>query len=77
MTIFMRLYIDSAEVSILGPLLKTGVFHGVTTNPLILKQAGVPMKQLSLLANRGFALGVKELFLQSWGEDVASLQPRR
>lgn len=70
----MRLYIDSAEVSILGPLLKTGVFHGVTTNPLILKQAGIPMKQLSLLADRVFALGVKELFLQSWGEDVSSLQ---
>jgi len=70
----MKLYIDSAEVSLLGPLLVTGVFHGVTTNPLILKQAGVPMKHLSQFADRLFAMGVKELFLQSWGEDAASLQ---
>ncbi len=51
----MRLYIDSAEISSLGPLLKTGVFHGVTTNPLILKQAGIPMKQIPRLADRVFA----------------------
>jgi transaldolase len=69
----MRLYIDSAEVTRIGPLMKTGVFHGVTTNPLILKQAGVAMKQLAPFADRVFALGVKELFLQSWGEDAPSL----
>jgi transaldolase len=69
----MRFYIDSAEVSLLEPLLKTGVFHGVTTNPLILRQAGVATKQLSTLTDRVFALGARELFLQSWGEDVVSL----
>jgi transaldolase len=70
----MKLYIDSADGSALESLLRTGVFHGVTTNPLILKQAGVSVKELPLFAERVFALGAKELFLQSWGEERSKLE---
>ncbi|RJR32221.1 MAG: transaldolase [Desulfobacteraceae bacterium] len=70
----MKLYVDSAERTAIESLLKTGVFYGVTTNPLILKQAGISMKQLPLLADQAFSSGARELFLQSWGESAALLQ---
>ena len=70
----MRFYIDSADISTLEALCKTGVFYGVTTNPLILRQAGVKMDQLPSFAERVFAMGAKELFFQSWGEDAAALE---
>lgn len=69
----MRLYIDSADLFALETLLRSGVFHGVTTNPLILKQAGVRVKEIKGFAERVLALGARELFFQSWGEDEAAL----
>jgi len=70
----MKFYIDSAERGAIESLLKMGVFHGVTTNPLILKQTGMRMKQLPDFAGEVFTLGARELFLQSWGESAALLQ---
>jgi len=71
----MKFYIDSAHISIIESLMKTGVFHGVTTNPLILRKDGVPLHpaQLSDFARRVLDLGVRELFFQSWGEDSVTL----
>ncbi len=37
----MRLFLDSANLTRLEPLLRTGVFYGVTTNPLILRESGL------------------------------------
>jgi transaldolase len=65
----MKLYVDSAYLSIVETLMKTGVFYGVTTNPVILKDSGVRLAQLSEFANRLIGLGVKEIFFQSWGQD--------
>ncbi|HOV85743.1 MAG TPA: transaldolase family protein [Syntrophobacteraceae bacterium] len=72
----MKLYIDSARVSVIESFMKTGVFHGVTTNPHLLKEAGVPPERLSELARQVFDLGAGEVFFQSWGEDAAALHLR-
>lgn len=72
----MRFYIDSADLPSIESLMKTGVFHGVTTNPLILQAAGVRLAGLTDLAKRLFDLGAKELFLQSWGGDGRALYER-
>jgi len=44
-------------------------FFGVTTNPVILKAAGVRLAQLPEFADRVLGLGAKEIFFQSWGQD--------
>ncbi|MEW6666930.1 MAG: hypothetical protein AB1512_17140 [Thermodesulfobacteriota bacterium] len=35
----MKLHIDSADTNAMEALMKTGVFCGVTTNPVLLKEA--------------------------------------
>ena len=35
-----RLYVDSADVDAVSPLLSGSLVHGVTTNPTILERAG-------------------------------------
>ncbi len=69
----MRLYIDSAQILVVESLMKTGLFYGVTTNPLILREAGLSMSGLSDFAHRVLDLGGREVFFQSWGEDGATL----
>ena len=69
----MKILIDSARIPVIESLMKTCLFHGVTTNPLILKDAGVNLSQLPRLAESVFALGAKELYFQSWGNDAAEL----
>jgi len=69
----MRLYLDSADLGQVIPLLQTGVFYGVTTNPLILRQNKVRMSQLGGFAKAVLGNGARELFLQSWGADAQAL----
>jgi transaldolase len=69
----MKFYIDSGRIADIASLMATGVFHGVTTNPLILRDAGVRPEHTAGFAAELFARGVGELFLQSWGDDVAAL----
>lgn len=69
----MRFYLDSARKSEVKPLLATGVFYGVTTNPLILREASVRAGQLAEFADWVFGLEAREVFFQSWGEDQATL----
>lgn len=70
-----RLFLDSAEVSAWERLLPTGIFHGVTTNPLLLERAGLAceVEVLARLARRASELGVREIHLQTWGDDAAAL----
>jgi transaldolase len=69
----MKLYIDSADRKVLESLMKIGVFHGVTTNPLILKAGGIRLAALAEFAGRVFAMGAHEIFFQSWGRDATAL----
>lgn len=69
----MKLYVDSADLSIITPLLGTGAFYGVTTNPLLLRDAGVTPSALPDFVARVTDLGAREVFLQSWGEDASDL----
>ncbi|MBK8166680.1 MAG: transaldolase [bacterium] len=71
-----RLFLDSADVGAWERLLPTGIFHGVTTNPLLLARAGLPctVETLADLAARARAFQVREIQLQTWGtgdEDMA------
>jgi len=68
-----RLYLDSADPDTWEEHLPTKVFHGVTTNPLLLERSGQPCTERNLadLAARAGDLGAREIHLQTWGGTVA------
>ena len=72
----MRLYLDSADLESVLPLLQTGVFYGVTTNPLILRESSTRMSELQNFAKAVLEAGAKEVYFQSWGEDADTLLQR-
>ena len=59
-----HLYIDSADLDELSKCLPHPVIHGVTTNPTILKRAGVTRAALPGLFEKLFKLGVKQVQAQ-------------
>lgn len=65
----LSLLIDSADPKSWKELWSLGLFQGITTNPSLLKRAGVPctLEALADLAKEAWALGCPELHLQSWG----------
>lgn len=69
----MRLYLDSADLERLSPLLETGIFYGVTTNPLLLREAGLRKGQLAAFAEGVLGQGAREVYLQSWGAETRQL----
>ena len=70
-----RLYLDSADPAAWEDLLPLGLFHGVTTNPLLLDRADQECTPANLarLGDRAFALGAREIHLQAWGADADQL----
>ncbi len=65
----LRLYLDTADPAQWQRLLPLGLFHGVTTNPLLLERAGqaCTLDNLNTLAQMASNLGCKEIHLQTWG----------
>lgn len=66
----LRLYLDTADITAWDRWLPVGIFHGVTSNPLLLEKAKVPctIESLTALATKAFELGAQEVQLQTWGE---------
>lgn len=56
----IRLFLDTADTQQWQHWLPTGLFYGVTTNPLLLErdQVTCSVSQLKALASLAFALGV-------------------
>ena len=59
-----HLYLDSADLSELRACLPHPVIHGVTTNPTLLKRAGVGRDALSGLLQTAIDLGAKQVQAQ-------------
>ncbi len=74
----LRLYLDTAEVCLWNEWMPTGVFYGVTSNPLLLQRASIPcsVELLGELAAQAFALGAQEVQMQTWGHTVRDLVER-
>jgi TalC/MipB family fructose-6-phosphate aldolase len=66
----VRLYLDSADRTALAPLLETGLFGGVTTNPLILQRAGVRLAEVPALVEWLLARCSGEVFVQTSADGV-------
>ena len=67
----LQLLLDSADPKVWEEWFPSGLFTGITTNPTLLRHAGIPctVRRLADLAARAEQLGVKMLHLQSWGSD--------
>lgn len=72
----MRLYLDSADTDQWNRLLPSGIFYGVTTNPLLAARAGLDYGQInwSELARRVCDFGGSELHGQIVGDEIAALR---
>ena len=71
----LRFYLDTADTETHRQWLPTGLFYGVTCNPLLLERANVPCttNRLAKLANQACELGAQEVHLQAWGDTSAKL----
>ncbi len=71
----MRLFLDTADVSTWETWLPTGLFYGVTTNPLLLERAGqaCTITHLNNLMALALDYGIQEVQLQTWGDRVETL----
>ncbi len=71
----IRLFLDSADIEQWQIWLPTGLFYGITTNPLLLERAEVPctIQQLKHLTFQALSLGVQEIQLQTWGTTIDEL----
>ncbi|WP_353808104.1 transaldolase family protein [Agromyces sp. SYSU T00194] len=67
------LYVDSADVDRVGPLLRDGLVAGVTTNPTILERGGRRIGDLPELYARWVEEGAGEVFFQTWGDSTAEM----
>jgi transaldolase len=72
----VRLYLDTADRAAAEPLLATGLFTGVTTNPTILQRASLGVSDIPGIYRWALGAGAREVFFQAWGEDTASLVDR-
>ena len=65
----MKLYLDTADTTAWDDLMPTGMFYGITTNPLLAVRAGLdyPNINWSDMAARARDLGAKELHAQVFG----------
>lgn len=72
----MHLYLDTADRAAAEPLLGTGLFAGLTTNPTILQRASRGVADIADIHAWAQAAGAREIFFQAWGEDTATLLDR-
>ncbi|MFV0334152.1 MAG: transaldolase family protein [Tropicimonas sp.] len=63
----MKLYLDTADAKQIERHLATGLFSGVTCNPVILKAAGLTPDTAHVLYNQATAAGAEQVFLQTFG----------
>ena len=73
-----RFFLDTADVREWEDLLPLGIFHGVTTNPVLLERAGVPctVEATTSLAKTAFDLRAREFMIQSWGGSADALESK-
>lgn len=69
----MKLYLDTADPAETNRFLGTGLFEGVTCNPVILRAAGLGPSTAVQYHRTAVAAGARRVFLQTFGEGVDAL----
>jgi len=68
-----HLYLDSADLAALRACLPHPAVHGVTTNPSLLRRAGVPQAALPDLLKALLALGARQVQAQVASQDAQGM----
>lgn len=69
----MAIYIDSADRYVVEPLLRLGIFRGITTNPTILKKSHLAQDDLRVVYDWATGAGAEQVFMQTRGVDTAEI----
>lgn len=69
----LHLYIDSADLGDLGAILPHPLVHGITTNPTLLRRAGVAPDAMPALLGQLHALGARAVHVQVASADEAGM----
>lgn len=71
----LRWFLDTADTGNWHEWMPTGLFFGITSNPLLLERAGeaCTVDNLTRLAGEAFSLGACEFHAQTWGASVDAL----
>lgn len=70
----MRLYVDTADMDTLAQAGEAGFVFGATTNPTLLRRAGLRWTGLAPLVRAATAAGLQEIHLQVLASDPAGMQ---
>ncbi|MFT4214244.1 MAG: transaldolase family protein [Microbacterium sp.] len=68
-----ELFLDDANRDVILPLLETGEFTGVTTNPIILHRAGIGPSNVREFVSDVYSAGAQTLCMQVWGLDHSTM----
>jgi transaldolase len=69
----VRIYVDSAEAGAIQRALASGFVYGVTTNPTLLRRAGLRAAAVPDLARLALGQGAGEVHLQVYASDTAGI----
>ncbi|MFV0426368.1 MAG: transaldolase family protein [Beutenbergiaceae bacterium] len=69
----MQIYIDTADSQAISHYLSTGIFSGVTCNPVILRDGGYSPATAHEFYRLCQDAGAEEIFLQSFGHSVQEI----
>lgn len=69
----MQIFVDSAEQAAIDAALGSGYVYGVTTNPTLLRRAGVRAAQVPELVRYAIDRGAREMHVQTYADDVAGM----
>lgn len=72
----IRFYVDSADLDDATPLLGSGLFAGLTTNPTLLQRTGIGNAGIPQVVERARSAGAGTIFVQAWGAQVDELVQR-
>ncbi len=64
----MRILVDSADVTAISEALAYGFVYGITTNPTLLRRAGMRASQLPTLVHHAIEHGAREVQLQVYAD---------
>lgn len=65
----MRIFVDSADRTLVSEALAYGYVYGVTTNPTLLRRANLRATELSTLVQHVLERGAREVHLQVYASD--------
>jgi len=71
----ISLLLDNAEPSKWRRWFGSGIFHGITTNPTLIKKAGqqCSLSNLKYLTQEAQDIGYREIHIQTWGKSIEEI----